>query len=43
MITHLENDVKSTSTMKKCAQKLIQKEFDKKICVENLLMSILST
>jgi glycosyltransferase involved in cell wall biosynthesis len=43
VITHLENDVKGTSVMKKSAQKLIQKEFDKKICVENLLMSILST
>jgi glycosyltransferase involved in cell wall biosynthesis len=43
VITHLENDVKRTSAMKKSAQKLIQKEFDKKICVENLLMSILST
>ena len=37
VVSHLEGDVKGTSTMKRSAQKLIQKEFDKKVCVENLL------
>ena len=43
VVAHLKDDMKGTSAMKKSAQKFIQKTFEKKVCVEHLLMSILST
>ena len=37
VVAHLKGDMKGTSVIKKSAQKFIQKTFEKKICVENLL------